>query len=56
MMIRSGQFRHKRLHDNSETLSFGTDTQILFKNGPPEAESVELKVPVEGDEIEPVET
>jgi hypothetical protein len=55
MVIRSGRFRHKRLNDNSETLSFEPDTQVLFKNGPPEAESVELKVPVE-DEEEPVKT
>ena len=58
LMIRSGQFSHKRLNDtSSEILSFESDTQILFKNGPPDGESVELKVPIDGDDNkDPVET
>jgi hypothetical protein len=52
-VIRSSHFRHSRLKENAEALSFESDTQVLFKSGPPEGESVELKVPVE-DEDEPV--
>ena len=52
-VIRNSHFRHSRLKENAEALSFESDTQVLFKSGPPEGESVELKVPVE-DEDEPV--
>ena len=56
MVIRSGQFRHKRLHESPEILSFKHDTPVVFKSGPPhEAESVELKVPIEDDPV-PLDT
>lgn len=56
MVMRSGQFRHKKLQEeSSEMLSFEHDTPVLFKSGPPEGESVELKVPIEDDPI-PVDT
>jgi hypothetical protein len=54
VLIRKGQFRHKRVPD-SDSLSLEHDTQVFFKSGPPEAESVELKVPVE-DDGDPVKT
>jgi hypothetical protein len=54
VLIRKGQFRHKRVPD-SDSLSLEHDTQVFFKSGPPEAESVELKVPME-DDGDPVKT
>ena len=54
VVIRKSNFRQKRLHENSEGLSFEPETQVLFKSGPPEAESVELKVPVEDEDEYPI--
>ena len=52
MMFR---LRHKRVQDSSDMLSFDNDAQVLFKNGPLDSESVELKVPMEDDK-DPVDT
>jgi hypothetical protein len=51
ILVRRNRLRHKKLPRVSQ-VSFSLP---LFKNGLPEAESVELKVPVE-DEEEPVKT
>ena len=51
VVVRNSHFRRMKLRENSDDLSFDTEMQVLFKNGPPvDGESVELKVPVEDEE------
>ena len=46
----------KKQRESPEMLSIDPMTTILDKNGLPEAESTEFKVPIEDDDGEPVKT